>query len=100
MGRGARTFIVLCVVLAAMAYAAKRWLLPEYDITLPAVGTYRIATYNLGWLLDGSSETRYRNLLEVIESLEPHVLAVQEVEGREALLRVLPNGYEVAIADD
>ena len=100
MGRGLRAFVVLCVIVAACAIAIRRWLSPAADYSPPAEGRYRIATYNLGWLLDESSEARYRNLVTVIESIEPHILAVQEVESKEAFLRVLPQGYEVAIADD
>jgi hypothetical protein len=100
MGRGLRAFVVLCVIVAACAFAVRRWLSPVTDYSPPAEGTYRIATYNLGWLLDGSSEARYRNLVSVLGTLEPHILAVQEVESKEAFLRILPPGYEVAIAND
>jgi endonuclease/exonuclease/phosphatase family metal-dependent hydrolase len=65
-----------------------------------AEGTLRIATWNTGWLLDDTSEERYRNIRKVIERLHPDVLAVQEVESRGALSRALPSGYEIAMADD
>src|SRR5687768_3946177 len=95
-----RAVIVLCIVVAIAAMAARRWFFPASQVSAPTGGSYRIATYNLGWLLDESSEARYRSILDVVISLQPHVLAVQEVESKEALLRVLPSGYEVAIADD
>lgn len=92
--------LVLCVAVAVAAMAVRRLVGPDVAPSPPAEGEYRIATYNLGWLLDETSEERYRNIVRVIESLQPHVLAVQEVESKEALLRVLPSGYKVAIADD
>jgi endonuclease/exonuclease/phosphatase family metal-dependent hydrolase len=100
VSKGAKTAIALCVALAVIAFAAKSFLATGATPNPPADGEYRIATYNLGWLLDESSEARYRSLATVVESLRPDLLAVQEVESREALMRVLPNGYEVAIADD
>ena len=100
VSKGAKTAIALCVVVAVIAFAAKSYLATGATPTQPAEGEYRVATYNLGWLLDESSEARYRSLSKVVESLQPDVLAVQEVESKQALLRILPSGYEVAIADD
>ena len=100
MGRGVRTFLVLCVVVAVAAMVARKFFSASAAPAPPSKGEYRIATYNLGWLLDDSSETRYRNIAKVVDSLRVDILAVQEVESKQALLRILPSGYEVAIADD
>ena len=100
MGRGVRIFVLICLVVTLAALALRK--LQEESKTLPPTeaGVYRLATWNIGWLLDETGEERISNIRAVIEGLSPDVLAVQEIESKAALLRALPGGYDVAIADD
>jgi endonuclease/exonuclease/phosphatase family metal-dependent hydrolase len=66
----------------------------------PDAGSIRVVTWNMGWLLEATSEERLRNIRSVVDSLQPHILALQEVESREALLRALPPDFQIAMADD
>lgn len=101
MSRSTRVFVVLCVLAALAAMGVRRLLEGTAGVTpVPEAGTIRVATWNIGWLLEGTGEERLRNVKSVVESLRPHILAVQEVESRVALRQALPPDYEIAMADD
>ncbi|MDQ2985635.1 MAG: endonuclease/exonuclease/phosphatase family protein [Armatimonadota bacterium] len=101
MGRGLRAFAALCVLAVLAAIAIQRFLARDAGETAPpATGTFRIATWNLGWLLEATKPDRLKNMRRVVESLGPHILAAQEVESKVALTGILPPGYTIAMADD
>ena len=66
----------------------------------PTADEFRVATWNTGWLLEEVREDRCRQMTRVIERLKPHVLALQEVESKMAVRKILPVNYKVAMADD
>lgn len=88
------------IAVALAAYGVRVWLGRGAETPPPVEGTYRIASWNLGWMLEEVGEARCARVRSVVEQLSPHVLAIQEVESKAAALRVLPTGYEVTMIDD
>jgi len=63
-------------------------------------GRLRIASYNVEWMNEGISKEREANLRSVIRSVNPDILAMQEIQSRAALKRILGPEWSVSIADD
>lgn len=101
MGRGLRAFAGLCILAILAAIGIQRFLSRDAKSTAPpSTGTFRIVTWNMGWLLEATKPERLKNMRTVIESVGPHILAAQEVESKAALSGILPPGYTIAMADD
>jgi len=101
MGRPIRVFIALCVLVALAAMAVRKILEGNAGVVAPPEsGSIRVATWNMCWLLEATGGDRIRKVKSVVQSLQPDVLAMQEVESRKALRRVLSSEYEIAMADD
>jgi endonuclease/exonuclease/phosphatase family metal-dependent hydrolase len=89
------------VLLVALAYFARERWLAGRDSAIPVgADEYRIASWNAGWLLEDAGEDRCRAMTKVIQELDPDILAVQEVESVEALKKVIPKEYRIAMRDD
>lgn len=73
--------------------------LPPVEEVQVQSGRTRIATYNMEYLTTRIPEERKRNLQETLKSLKADIIAVQEVEDREALEATFGQGWNFAIAD-
>ncbi|MBL7998656.1 MAG: hypothetical protein JNL32_08480 [Candidatus Kapabacteria bacterium] len=89
---------VLMLVMAGVACSP--------NAMMPATNAVTIATFNMEWLGDGSSddvkprtEEDYKNMADVIRMLRADIIGVEEVESEAAMKRVMKylDGYSVSI---
>jgi endonuclease/exonuclease/phosphatase family metal-dependent hydrolase len=60
----------------------------------------RVCSYNLEWLNENTDPAKLERIGSVLKAIQPHVIAVQEVQGRAALKRVFDDSWEIGIKDD
>ncbi len=60
----------------------------------------RVATYNIWYLNDQIGDARRRNLREVVDQLDAHVIGLQEVADRAAIRQIFPTETWQAVIDD
>jgi endonuclease/exonuclease/phosphatase family metal-dependent hydrolase len=62
--------------------------------------TVRVATYNIAFLKETIPSTRIDRLKQVIARLDAHVIALQEIENRQALEQIFPPAEWALVIDD
>jgi endonuclease/exonuclease/phosphatase family metal-dependent hydrolase len=61
----------------------------------------RVMAYNLEWFSENAKEERLDHIKSVLQSIQPSIVAVEEVQSRAALRQVFLDGtWELAIKDD
>ena len=66
----------------------------------PDPNKVRLMTYNIGWFHTGAAPERVANLRTILTEVNPQIVAMQEIEGRECLNLLFDKNWEVGIFDD
>ncbi len=66
----------------------------------PDANKLRIMTYNVAWFHTGASPQRVANLRTIIQEVNPQIIGLEEIQGRECLNLLFDSKWEVGIYDD
>lgn len=63
-------------------------------------GSTRVATYNMQWFSEDANPIRVDRLKNILRSINPNLIGVQEVQSRKALEQLFDSTYTIAMMDE
>lgn len=60
----------------------------------------RVMTYNIEWFSEGANPFRVEKIKSILDSVNPNVVAVQEIQSKAALAQIFDDQWTISIKDD